>query len=125
MERKTGLSEFFAPAADRLVAHDDATFKQQFLDVAQAQAEPEIPANRATDDDGGKTVAVIERFRLFHRDILHNPTDNLTLPHSWLSNDSFTLPEHNHQRVSDVRTGSLGHASSASRRLLLVSSIDS
>jgi hypothetical protein len=55
-------------------------FEQQFLDVAQAQAESEIPANSAADDDGGKAVAMIERFRLFRRNILPNPAANLTVP---------------------------------------------
>ena len=52
-------AELVAPAADRFVRDHDATLKQQLLDVAQAQAEPEIPANRAADDDGSETVTVM------------------------------------------------------------------
>jgi hypothetical protein len=38
-------AELVAPATDRLVRDLDTTLEQQFLDVAQAQTEPEIPAN--------------------------------------------------------------------------------
>jgi hypothetical protein len=60
----------FAPASNRFVGDHDATLEQQLLDVAQAQAEPEVPANGAADDDSGETVAVIKRFGLLHRFIL-------------------------------------------------------
>jgi len=33
-------------------------------------AEPEIPANRAADDDGREAVTVIKRFRFLHHFIL-------------------------------------------------------
>jgi hypothetical protein len=43
------------------------------LDVAQAQVEPEIPTNPATDDRSGKAVAAIKRSRLLHRSNLSPP----------------------------------------------------
>jgi hypothetical protein len=66
-------AELVAPATDRFVRDDDTSFEQQLLDVAQAQAEPEIPTNRAADDDGSKAVAVIKRFCLLHHFILPPP----------------------------------------------------
>src|SRR5882757_7780390 len=63
-------AELVSPATDRLVRDLDATLKQQLLDVAHAQTEPEIPANRATDDDGREAVTVIKRFRFLHHFIL-------------------------------------------------------
>ena len=66
-------AELVAPATDRFVRDHDATPEQQLLDVAQAQAEPEIPANRATDDDGREPVAAIKRFCLLHHFILPPP----------------------------------------------------
>ena len=66
-------TEFVAPATNCFVGDHDATFEQQLLDIAQAQAEPERPANRAADDDGRGAVAVIKRFRFLHRLILPPP----------------------------------------------------
>ena len=66
-------AELVAPAADRLVRDHDAPLEQQFFDVAQAQAEPEIPANRAADDHGVEAVSMVKRFRLLHRFILPLP----------------------------------------------------
>src|SRR5690349_21501223 len=63
-------AKLVAPATDRFVRDHDATLEQQLLDVAQAQAEPEVPANGAADDDSRETVAVIKRFGLLHRFIL-------------------------------------------------------
>jgi hypothetical protein len=63
----------FAPATDRFVRDHDPTPEQQLLDVAQAQAEPEIPTNRAADDDGREAVAVIKRFRFLHHFFLPPP----------------------------------------------------
>jgi hypothetical protein len=60
----------FAPATDRLVRDLDTTLEQQFPDVAQAQTEPEIPANRATDVDGREAVTVIKGFSFLHHFIL-------------------------------------------------------
>jgi hypothetical protein len=56
-------AELLAPASDRFVRDHDTTLEQQLLDAAQAQAEPEIPANRATDEDGREAVTAIKRFR--------------------------------------------------------------
>jgi hypothetical protein len=67
------LAKLVAPASDCVIRDHDATLEQQFLDVAQAQVEPEVPANGATDDDSGKAVAVIRRFHLFHCFILPPP----------------------------------------------------
>jgi hypothetical protein len=66
-------AKFVAPATDRFVRDHDTSFEQQLLDVPQAQAEPEIPANRAAYDDGREAVAVIKRFCLLHRFILPPP----------------------------------------------------
>src|SRR5579859_3954433 len=66
-------AELVAPATDRFVCDHDTTLKQQLLDVAKAQAEPEIPANRAADDDGREAVTVIKRFRFLHHFILPPP----------------------------------------------------
>src|SRR3954452_6430364 len=63
-------AKLVAPATDRFVRDHDATLEQQLLDVAQTQAEPEVPANGAADDDSRETVAVIKRFGLLHRFIL-------------------------------------------------------
>jgi hypothetical protein len=54
----------------RGVRDHDTTLKQQFLDVVQAQTEPEIPANRAADDDRREAMTVIKRFRFLHHFIL-------------------------------------------------------
>jgi hypothetical protein len=74
------LTKRVIPASDGLVCHDHAALEKQFLDVTQAQLEAEIPAHGATHDLGRKTVTVIERFRFLHRDILYDPTRNLTTP---------------------------------------------
>jgi hypothetical protein len=51
-------AELIAPAPDRLVRHDHTALGEQFLDVAQAQLEAEVPAHGATDDTGWETVTV-------------------------------------------------------------------
>jgi hypothetical protein len=56
------------------------TFKQQLLDVAQAQLKAEIPPHSATDDFGWEPMTVIERFRILHRSILRSRANNLTMP---------------------------------------------
>jgi hypothetical protein len=66
-------AELVAPATDRFVRDHDTTLEQQLLDVAQAKAEPEIPPNRAADDDGREAVTVIKRFRFLHQFILPPP----------------------------------------------------
>jgi hypothetical protein len=47
-------AEFVAPATDRFVLNHGTALEQQLLHVAQAQAEPKIPPNRAADDDRRK-----------------------------------------------------------------------
>ena len=66
-------AELVAPTTDRFVRDHDTTLKQQLLDVAQAQAESEIPADRAADDDGGEAMAVIKGISLLHHLILPPP----------------------------------------------------
>jgi len=63
-------TEFVTPSTDRFVRDHDASLKQQFFDGAEAQAEPELPANRTSDDDSREALAVIRRFRFVHRFIL-------------------------------------------------------
>ena len=74
------LAKLVAPASDRLICHGYAALEEQFLDVAQAQLETEIPSNSAADDTSRKTVTVIKRFRFFHRAILRDRPNNLTMP---------------------------------------------
>jgi hypothetical protein len=74
-------AELIAPATDRFIRDHDTTLEQQLLDVAQAQAEPEIPPNGAADDDGREAVTVIKRFRfLFITSFYRRLPINLTVP---------------------------------------------
>jgi hypothetical protein len=74
-------AELVAPATDRFVRDRDTTLEQQLLDVARAQAEPEISANRAADDDGREAVTVIKRFRFFFiTSFYRRPPINVTEP---------------------------------------------
>jgi hypothetical protein len=50
-------AEFRAPEPNALVAHDDAAFGENQLDVAQAKAEHVIQPNRLADDLRRKEVA--------------------------------------------------------------------
>jgi hypothetical protein len=74
------LTKLVTPASDRLVCHDHAALEKQFLDVAQAQLEAEIPSNSAADDTSRVMVTVIERFRFLHCAILSDESRNLTTP---------------------------------------------
>ncbi|MBU9385515.1 hypothetical protein KTE93_36385 [Burkholderia gladioli] len=47
------------------MADDHATLEQQLLDVAQAELEPEIPANRVADDRRREPMTAIQQFCLF------------------------------------------------------------
>jgi hypothetical protein len=76
------LAKLVTLASDCLVCHDHAALEEQFLDVAQAQLEAEIPSNSAADDTSQETVAVMERFRFLHRAILSDESRNLTTPPS-------------------------------------------
>jgi hypothetical protein len=53
-------AEFGDPLPDRLVGDIESTLGQQLLDVAIAQAKPDIEPDRVLDDDLGKAVAGIE-----------------------------------------------------------------
>ena len=57
-----------------------AALEKQFLDVAKAQLEAEIPSNSAADNSSRETVTVIELFRFLHRAILSDGSRNLTTP---------------------------------------------
>jgi hypothetical protein len=60
------LAKFIAPTPDRLVSHDYTAFKEQLLNVAQAQLEAEVPTHGATDNFSWESVTVIQRFRFRH-----------------------------------------------------------
>jgi hypothetical protein len=51
-------AKLIAPAPDRLIGHDHAALKQEFLDVTQAQLIAAIPAHGATADLGWETMTV-------------------------------------------------------------------
>ena len=51
--------EFLAPAAHRLVGHDDATLSQDQFDIPQAEAEHVVQPDSVADDLGGKAMAVV------------------------------------------------------------------
>src|SRR5471032_334298 len=74
------LAKLVAPTSDRLICHGYTALEEQFLDVAQTQLETEIPSNSAADDTSRETVPVIKRFRFFHRAILRDRPNNLTMP---------------------------------------------
>lgn len=50
------LTNLVTPASDRLVCYDHAALEKQFLDIARAQLEAEIPSNSAVDDTSRETV---------------------------------------------------------------------
>jgi hypothetical protein len=74
------LAKLVTPASDRLVCHGHAALEKQFLDVAKAQLEAEMPSNSAADNSSRETVTVIELFRFLHRAILSDGSRNLTTP---------------------------------------------
>jgi len=57
---RVGLTEFSAPPADRLVAHDHPSLRQQLLDITVAEGEPEVPPHSVTADRGREAVALID-----------------------------------------------------------------
>jgi hypothetical protein len=61
-----GLAEFLAPAPDRLIGSDNASFSRDQLDIPQAEAERMIQPNGMADDLGWKTVAVMRVGRWLH-----------------------------------------------------------
>ncbi len=58
--------EFSAPLPDRLVGNEDATLREQFLDIAKAQGEPIVQPDAVADDLRGKPVAAVRRQINFH-----------------------------------------------------------
>ena len=53
-------AELVAPQPDRLVAHLDAAFGEQILDVAVAELETMVEPDRVLNDGGRKTVSSVE-----------------------------------------------------------------
>src|SRR3954462_3251290 len=110
-------AKLVAPATDRFVRDHDATLEQQLLDVAQAQAEPEVPANGAADDDSRETVAVIKRFGLLHRFIL---PPRLQQPDSALPRRQMNIRAQASRRWADEPTAVPLVLSVAKRRMILL-----
>ena len=50
------------PAAHGLVGYHDAAFRQQILDVAEAQGKPDVKPNRLLDDFGREPVPLVAYF---------------------------------------------------------------
>jgi hypothetical protein len=74
------LTKLVAPASDRLVCHGHTALEEQFLDVAQAQLDAEIPANCLADDCGREPMTVLKRFFFLHHAIVRDRPNNLTTP---------------------------------------------
>jgi hypothetical protein len=47
-------TEVFHPATHRLIGNDDPALSQQVLDIAKAEAEPDIEPDGLLNDHGGK-----------------------------------------------------------------------
>ena len=83
-------SKMVHPATHRLIGNHDSAFRQQILDVAEAQGEPDIKPDRLLDNLGRETVAA--KADLGHHQWLRlksrngKPTDNVTMPSSTLIN---------------------------------------
>jgi hypothetical protein len=77
-------SKMVHPATHRLIGNHDSAFRQQILDVAEAQGEPDIKPDRLLDNLGRETVAA--KADLGHHQWLRlksrngKPTDNVTTP---------------------------------------------
>jgi len=56
---RIGLAELAAPLADGLVRQDDAPLSEQFLHVAVAEGEAEIPPDGVADDLRREPVALV------------------------------------------------------------------
>ena len=52
-------SKVVHPAAHRLIGNDDSAFRQQILNVTEAQSEPDIKPDRLLDNLGREAVAAI------------------------------------------------------------------
>jgi hypothetical protein len=61
-----GLAELLAPAPDRLIGGDNASFSQEQFDIPQAEAEHVIQPNGVADDLGRKAMAVNRVGRWLH-----------------------------------------------------------
>jgi hypothetical protein len=57
------LTEFQAPLSHGFVAHDDATFRQQFLHVTVAEVEPKVEPDGMADDLDREPEARVQRRR--------------------------------------------------------------
>src|SRR5512132_4201270 len=53
------LPELPAPLADRFIRDDDAACKQQFFNIAVAQAEPVVQPNPMADDLSWETMVLV------------------------------------------------------------------
>jgi len=60
------LAEFPAPAPNRLIGDNDATFSQEQLNISQAEAEHVVQPDSMADDLGGKAMAVVRVRWRFH-----------------------------------------------------------
>src|SRR5271166_1838339 len=55
-------SEMVHPTPNRLVRHRDSAFRQQILDVAQAESEPEVEPNCLLNNLGRETIPAVADF---------------------------------------------------------------
>src|SRR5271157_1162473 len=55
-------SEMVHPTPNRLVRHRDSAFRQQILDVTQAESEPEVEPNCFLNDLGRETIPTVADF---------------------------------------------------------------
>ena len=60
------LAKFLAPAPNGLMGDDDATLRQQELNISKAEAEDMIQPDSVSDDLGRKAVSVVRIGRGFH-----------------------------------------------------------
>ncbi|MFB9123788.1 hypothetical protein ACFFYR_11370 [Paraburkholderia dipogonis] len=74
------------------MADSHAALEQQLFNVAQAQLKTEEPAHCLADNCRRKAVAVIDRFRFFHRGILVHRFANVTEPSPLATTCSPTEP---------------------------------
>jgi hypothetical protein len=55
------LAKLATPLADRFIRHDDSTFQEQFLDIAETQAEAKVQPHGVANDLDRKPVILIFR----------------------------------------------------------------
>jgi hypothetical protein len=53
------VAKLAAPLADRLIGHDDSSFKQELFDLAKTRAEPEVQPYSMADDLCREAVVLI------------------------------------------------------------------